>query len=287
MLESAVRYLRCPHCGAPLDVDGRAALRCRSGHAYDVARQGYVSLLPPGSRGDIGDTAAMLQARERFLDAGHYAPLTNALADLAERHAPGEPGCVVDVGAGPGHYLAAALDRLPGRIGLALDGSKYALRRAARAHGRIGAVGCDIWRGLPVAERAAILALNVFAPRNAVELHRILHPSGRLLVATPTDRHLAELVSALDLVTVDERKPERLDTQLGPYFEQLESHAVTATMTLPHADVEALVAMGPSARHATRGVAERVRQLPEPVPVSLAVTVGVYRARHSFVSRRQ
>src|SRR5688572_30940209 len=42
------------------------------------------------------------------------------------------PGCILDLGAGTGWYLARVLDRLPGRIGLALDLSKHALRRAAR-----------------------------------------------------------------------------------------------------------------------------------------------------------
>lgn len=277
MLEPAVRYLACPHCRDPLTVYG-GSLRCPAGHAYDIARQGYVSLLPPGQPGGVGDPAAMVQARERFLDAGHYAPLMTALADLARRHAPAEPGCVADVGAGTGHYLAAVLDRLPGRHGVALDGSKYALRRAARAHDRVGAIGCDIWRGLPIADRAAAVALDVFAPRNTAELRRILQPSGRLLVVTPTDQHLAELVSTLDLLTVDQRKRRRLAEQLGPYFDRVESHQVSTTMSLAPADIEALVAMGPSARHATApDLAARVRRLPNPATITLSVTIGVYR----------
>lgn len=276
MLDEAVRFLICPHCGEALQTADRT-LRCRAGHAYDVARQGYVSLLPAGARGLVGDAAAMVQARERFLAAGHFAPIADALADLADSCPPDEPGCVADVGAGSGTYLTAVLERHPKRVGLALDASKHALRRAARAHDRIGAVGCDIWRGLPVADRAAVLALNVFAPRNAAELRRILHPSGRLLVVTPTDRHLGELVSALDLLSVDERKPERLATHLDPYFDQLEQRTVSASMAITHDDAVNLVAMGPSARHvAAPEIDIRIRQLPEPLTATLSVTVGVY-----------
>lgn len=276
MLDDVAAFLICPYCGAPL-TRTESALCCPTGHAFDIARQGYVSLLPAGSRGGAGDTAAMVQARERFLSAGHFVTIVTRLADLAEQQAHG-PGCVVDVGAGIGYYLTAVLERMSDRVGIALDASTYALRRAARAHDRIGAVACDIWQGLPVADNAADVVLNVFAPRNATELARILRPTGRLLVVTPTSRHLGELVSALGLVEVDEQKPQRLAGQLSPYFELTEQHEITDTMLLSHADVDAVVAMGPSAWHTdSEEMSRRIQQLPGPASVTLAVTVGVYR----------
>ena len=277
MLEHVVPFLICPYCGEPLARTDET-LRCESGHAFDIARQGYVSLLPAAWRGEAGDTAAMVQARERFLAAGHFAPIATTLATLAEQQTADVPGSIVDVGAGVGYQLAAVLDRMPDRVGLALDVSKYALRRAARAHHRLGAVACDIWHGIPVADDAAAVVLNVFAPRNATELARIMQPSGRLLVVTPTARHLTELVSELHLIEVDEQKPQRLATQLSPCFERLDHHDLTSTMTLSYEDVEAVVAMGPSAWHTDADeLSRRIRQLPEPVSVTTSVTIGVYR----------
>ncbi|MGH3484929.1 MAG: putative RNA methyltransferase [Nocardioidaceae bacterium] len=277
MLEDVVPYLVCPYCGGRMaKVDG--SLRCESGHTFDIARQGYVSLLPAGWRGEAGDTAAMVDARERFLTAGHYELAATRLAALAEQHRTDSPGCVVDLGAGTGYYLAAVLERLTDRAGLALDVSKPALRRAARAHERVGAVACDIWHGLPIADAAAAVVLNVFAPRNAPELARILHPSGRLLVVTPTSAHLNELVSALDLVTVDQNKSRRLAAQLGSSVVRLDQETVTATLRLSHAEVEAFAAMGPSAWHAdVEELSDRIGRLPEQTAVTLSVTVGVYR----------
>ncbi|WP_143044015.1 putative RNA methyltransferase [Nonomuraea jiangxiensis] len=85
MLADIVEYLICPVCHADLRL-GESALRCARGHSYDVARQGYVSLLvgsrPPGT----ADSAAMVEARARFLAAGHYAPLTRAVAEEVRRH---------------------------------------------------------------------------------------------------------------------------------------------------------------------------------------------------------
>src|SRR6202044_3128376 len=71
---------------------------------------------------------------------------------------------------------------------------------------------------LPVADGAAAVVLDVFAPRNGAELRRVLHPAGRLLVVTPSPGHLAELAGPLGLLSVDPRKDERLAGTLGPYF---------------------------------------------------------------------
>jgi len=172
------------------------------------------------------------------------------------------------------------LDRLPRRAGLALDVSRHALRVAARAHRRIGAVACDAWRPLPVADSAAVLALNVFAPRDGAELRRILRPDGALLVVTPATDHLAELIGPLGLLSVDERKQDRLADKLGPYFESAGEREHRAVMSLDHTAVGLLAAMGPSSWHADAGaLAAAIGRLPDPVPVTLAVRLTVLRPR--------
>jgi 23S rRNA (guanine745-N1)-methyltransferase len=279
VLDDVLPLLRCPHCGAEL-ASASGAVRCGAGHSFDVARQGYLNLLPGDARTGTADTAAMVEARERFLAAGHYAPIAAALATACEQAVAGE-GCVVDVGAGTGHYLATALDRLAGgRVGLALDISKHALRRAARAHPGIGAVGCDAWQPLPVRDGVATLALSVFAPRDPDELARILAPSGALVVVTPTRRHLAELVPAVGMLTVQERKRERLEGKLGGAFASEAETEVETELLLSHDDLAALVAMGPSARHLDGPqVTDRVAALPEPFGVTLSVRLATYRRR--------
>jgi 23S rRNA (guanine745-N1)-methyltransferase len=277
MLDDVIGWLACPRCGAGLSRSG-AALRCPAGHSFDIARQGYVSLLPPGRAAPSGDTLAMVAARAVFLR--HYAGLAAALAAAARDAvtATGAPGCVLDVGSGPGFYLAAVLDGLPDRAGLAVDVSKAALRLAARAHPRIGAVAADAWRRLPVADGAAAAALDVFAPRNGPELRRVLHPRGRLLVVTPDPRHLAELAGPLGLLSVDPRKDERLARTLGPAFEPAGQRHYEERLALDHQAVAAAVGMGPSAWHADpAALAAQIAGLPEPVPVTLAVTLSVFR----------
>jgi 23S rRNA (guanine745-N1)-methyltransferase len=139
-------------------------------------------------------------------------------------------------------------------------------------------VRCDAWRRLPVADGAAALALNVFAPRNGAELRRVLSPAGRLLVVTPMNDHLAELVGPLGLLIVDQRKPERLAATLSPHFELAARREHRGVLPLDRKAVAALAAMGPSSWHTDRpALAEAVARLAEQTPVTLAVTLSVYR----------
>jgi len=280
MLDDVVRYLACPHCGGGLARDG-GTLRCATGHVFDIARQGYVSLFAAGAGPGRADTAAMVAARAGFLAAGHYARLAAELAAALATELPGDvPGCVADVGTGTGYYLAAALEQLPGRYGVALDASKFALRRAARAHPRLGAVACDVWRRIPLTDGAAAAALSVFAPRDGAGLRRVLHPGGWLFVVTPRAGHLAELAGPLGLLSVDARKPERLAATLEPHFTPVWRREHTTTLTLDRVAAQAAAAMGPSAWHTDPDtLAQRAAALPDPVPVTLAVTLSAFRAR--------
>lgn len=267
MLGDVLPYLCCPHCAGDLTRHG-ASLRCVDGHTFDIARQGYVTLVPGRTS---GDSAAMVAARAEFLAAGHYAPITAAVVATA-----GTDSCVLDLGAGTGHHLAAVLDATPGRVGIALEIAKPALKRAARAHPRLGAVGADTWARLPVRDGAIAVALNVFAPRNAAELARVLAPDGRLVVVAPTGAHLRELVSELDLLTVAADKAERVSGSL-PGFALSTQDKCEFALSLSHDEVLALVGMGPSAWHvdaaALRG---RVAALPTPVRVTASVTVTTF-----------
>ena len=276
MLADVVQYLRCPHCAAELALEGRV-MRCAAGHSFDVARQGYVSLLPGKPRAGSGDSAQMVAARERFLGAGHFEPLAAALVEAAEA---GGDGCVLDLGAGTGWQLARVLDALPRRHGVALDVSRPALQRAARAHPRIGAVGGDIWGSLPVRSAAAALVLNVFAPRNGEEIARVMAPGGLLAVVTPTQRHLEELTARLGMLSVDSRKPERLERELGGRLELLSSEEREWRMSLATGDLEALVMMGPSGFHADpEELRGRIAALPERVEAGASVVLSLWRPR--------
>jgi 23S rRNA (guanine745-N1)-methyltransferase len=273
-----VSVLRCPVCGDGLELSDRTA-RCSLGHAYDLAKQGYLNLLPSASTGIDGDSAEMIEARADFLSRGWYAPIRAALVDSLPKV---EQALAVEVGAGTAYYLAGVLDAGPragdaGWRGIAVDVSRYAARRAAKVDPGIGSVVADAWRGLPVRDGVADVVLDVFAPRNATEMARVLAPGGRLLVVTPNQQHLGELIDVLGMVSVDGEKERRLVESLAG-FERVEQRVVGTTMRLDHEAIEQLVGMTPSARHMDRQArAERIGGLPDPMDVTLSVTVSTWR----------
>jgi 23S rRNA (guanine745-N1)-methyltransferase len=282
MLADLLPHLRCPVCHRGLA--GRAGgLGCARGHTFDLARHGYVNLAA-GRPTHSGDTAGMIAARTALLASGSYDFLAAALATAASRY--GSGGLVVDIGGGTGYHLARVLDALPTALGLTVDVSKPALRRAARAHPRAGAVLADVWRELPLPDHTATVLLDVFAPRNGRELHRVLAPGGALLVATPTPGHLAELTAALPatghlrLLAVDPAKPERLAASLERWFRPTATTTHTRRLRLPRPLVHALVEMGPSAAHTEpAALAAAVASLPEPLPVTASVRLTHYAPR--------
>jgi 23S rRNA (guanine745-N1)-methyltransferase len=272
VLADAVDLLRCPVCLGALEA-GEGVVRCGEGHSFDVAKQGYVNLVPGN-----GDSAEMVEAREAFLGAGHFRRLTGALVEEALNVE--ASGAVVDVGAGTGHHLAYVLAAPPERFGLALDSSTPALKRAARIHPRVAAVGADAWKPLPLRGGVAALVLSVFAPRNADELARVLAPGGSLVAVTPTTRHLAELVGPLGLLSVPDEKEDRLDAQLGERFELANRRTIEHPMFLTRDEAAQIVRMGPSAWHVDEeSVAQRLAALPEPLAVTLSVTLSAFRRR--------
>ncbi len=279
-LAEALAALRCPVCAGPL-AHRENALCCAHGHAYDIARQGYINLATGPGRPHRSDTVAMIAAREKFLGQGHYAPVADAVSRLAHRLDPAAagPGIVLDLAGGTGYYLAAVLATLPGRTGICLDLSKPALRKAARAHPRAVAVGSDVWRRFPLADGSAAVVLSVFGPRHMTETIRVLDPAGVFLLVTPDGQHLAELVGALGLLSVDRAKPDRVAAATAS-LRPLAEDALSYRLRLDHAAIHDLVSMGPSAYHLTPAqLAARIAGLPDRLTVTVSVTVAAYRAR--------
>ncbi|MGX6606881.1 putative RNA methyltransferase [Micromonosporaceae bacterium Da 78-11] len=295
-MDAALRYLRCPVCAQELTRLERS-LRCSRGHSFDMARQGYADLTA-GRMPHVGDTAEMVADRIAFLAAGHYDFIADALAAAHPGStAPDSPvsggqallpegqvlggqvlggplpdGLVLDAGTGTGNYLARFLDAAPAAIGLGLDVSKPALRRAARAHPRAATILADLWRPLPIVDAAAAVILNVFAPRNGPEFHRVLRPDGVLLVVTPAPDHLTELITAHGLLQVDPDKAARVSEALGAHFTLETAATHRRPMNLTAAEARTLIGMTPNAHHLPSAA------LPTgTITVTAAVDVAVYR----------
>lgn len=190
----------CPHCALPLRREANE-YHCSSGHRFDVAREGYVHLLPANRKhsANPGDDREMVMARARFLEKGWYAPLRDALCHLALTHTP-PGGVVVDAGCGEGWYsqglwnCLTKADLHPRLVGV--DLSRAAVKKAARRVTEGEFAIASVYR-LPLADGCAHLLLDCFAPLALAEYRRVLRPGGIFLYVVPGPRHLFELKTVL------------------------------------------------------------------------------------------
>lgn len=202
--------LICPLDGKPLRLNERS-WRCEDGHSYDVAKQGYVNLLPVQNKRskDPGDSKAMVQARREYLEQGYYEPLARALANtvLAE----GDQA-VLDAGCGEGYYLRYLVEQAEQKgIDLrvaALDISKWAVQAAAKRDKRLSWMVASN-NSIPLDDNSVDTLLCVFGFPVEAEFERILKPSGRLIMVDPAENHLKELKTIIypELKSKSERLP--------------------------------------------------------------------------------
>lgn len=279
--------LRCPLCASRLTVPNageaaRRALVCESGHNFDAAKQGYFNLLVGKGTSFEADSADMVAARFSFLDAGHYRPLADAVSDaVAARVHPGTPFTVLDSGTGTGHYLRVVLDDVK-RVtdhcsAVALDISKFALRRAARLNPEAVHLACDVWQPLPVADAAVDVVTVIFAPRNAAEFARVLRSDGRLVVVTPRPGHLASLAGRTGMLAIEDEKDARLAESLAGYFVPESTRDVDIRMMLSPPEMADLAFMGPAGHHLDRAAIAARLDEPVPAPVDAFFRITVFR----------
>ncbi|MHA7175881.1 methyltransferase domain-containing protein [Arthrobacter sp. Sr24] len=287
---SAVNALVCPHCGSEFSTPsaGAGLLACTAGHSFDIARQGYLNLLTGHGTKFVPDTAAMVAARDAFLDAGHYEPLAQALADRVKEllpsasvnaATPNVDSVIVDAGTGTGYYLHHVL-AATAVTAVGMDISKFALRRAARRNPQALNIAWDLWRELPLGASTADVVLVVFAPRNASEFARILKPGGTLLVVTPLANHLAEIAQDAGMLGIQEDKESALNHSLEEHFTPAGSQELLVPLHLGPADIGNVALMGPAGHHLdTVALAARLAQLPATTEATAAFRISTFMAR--------
>lgn len=190
--------LRCPVCRLDL-IAGTDALVCRNRHSFDLAREGYVNLLPGRIRQPAsgGDSREQLRHRTAFLGAGHFDGMATKIVEHIQQSDTkpifGE-WRILDAGCGTGHHLARVTEALPPPVvGIGLDISKEAARQAARRWPTLAFAVADLWTEWPVQDNAVHLLLSIFAPKNFSEAARVLRPGGWLAIVYPGRDHMAEL----------------------------------------------------------------------------------------------
>ncbi|MFL6195912.1 MAG: putative RNA methyltransferase [Thermoanaerobaculia bacterium] len=266
--------LICPvrQCGEPLERRERSWV-CPRGHAFDVARNGYVNLLQPRDRRskNPGDPREAVEARRRLLDAGYGEALLQAILD----EIPSAASSVLDVGCGEGYYLGG-IARLRPVEAHGIDLSTPAIELAARRYPEATWVVGNADRFLPYSTGSFDRMLSIDARLNPEEMRRVLKPEGRLVVAVPGADDLIELREAVLGEGLLKDRMERAATLLAEGFELEARRAVRGRTTLDADAVrDALAATYRGGRESRR---ERIEGLAG-LEVTLSHEVARFRPR--------
>ncbi len=274
----------CPLCHSPIQ-PAPDTWRCdgslnpkQTVHTFDVARQGYVNLLPVQQKKSKapGDSQASIEARKRFLNAGHYQPLQALIGQqiqaLLSKEVKDDQGRApinwLDIGCGEGYYTQAMAELQSGLIDnlIAADISKPALvelAKVSKAAGRLwyqqdkdsSARTTIIY---PLVTSAANLPLNacsvkgissIFSPILPSAFAEVLTDDGYLIIAKPDAGHLASMREAL-FDDVREHDSDKFLQELSSEFTLLHTHRVSHELTLSADDLMDLMTMTPYAYRA-------------------------------------
>ena len=274
----------CPLCQSPMQ-PAPDTWRCdgslnpkQTTHPFDVARQGYVNLLPVQQKKSKapGDSQASIEARKRFLNAGHYEKLQTLIAEqmqqLLATHKPvAEQNNLVnwlDIGCGEGYYTQAMAQIGSGNIDtlIAADISKPALvelAKVSKAAGRLWyqqdkEASAKTTLIYPLVTSAAHLPLrahsvtgisSIFSPILPKAFADVLIDKGYLIIAKPDAGHLASMRKAL-FDDVREHDSDKFLQELSSDFTLIETHRVGTEITLSASDLADLMTMTPYAYRA-------------------------------------
>lgn len=197
--------LACPIDGNRLKQRDKQFV-CNSGHSFDIARQGYVNLLPVQHKRSKqpGDSKAMVLARTHFLNTGVYQPVAKRLSEevlahiINDNNASDNQHCILDAGCGEGYYFDFVFNALQNIAGLnslsfiGLDISKDAIIQATKRNKQISwVVGTN--RQPPVADKSVDIILCLFGFMSIAGFYKILKPGGKIIVVDPGTEHLSQL----------------------------------------------------------------------------------------------
>ena len=246
--------LLCPLCGKELTKRDKCYV-CEKNHSFDIARQGHVNLLPVQNKRSLnpGDTAQQVAGRRSFLDGGYYAPIRDALCQLAKDH--GCSGPILDIGCGEGYYSAHLAKELDADL-LGLDISKEAVRYAAGRYKDATWI-CASAAHVPVKDHSFGLVTSLFALTLPEEFRRVLRPDGAYIQVLAAEDHLLNLKS---IIYPELHHKEKFTTPELPGFRLAQSRSLRFSFTVTGEQVQNLLSMTPHVYRIGKEGADRLRQ---------------------------
>lgn len=242
----------CPHCQSAFQAFGKS-LVCTANHSFDIAKQGYVNLLPKPANSQY--SKSLFAARRSIItESGLYRPLHQLTAALIRQHAATSMDslCLLDAGCGEGSHLQhiAQLCKYPDLTAVGLDIAKAGIAMAAGSYKHMAWLVGDL-ANLPLAAHSFDVVLNMLSPSNYSEFKRALRPNGLVIKVVPRQHYFQQLREALFPDSI--RAPysnERTVKLFQQHFTVQGMHRLTYTHKLGDGELEKLHAMSPLAWNA-------------------------------------
>ena len=232
--------LICPLCQEPLTQGlPTGFLRCANNHHFDIARQGYINLLPSNRKKSRlpGDSKDMVASRRLFLNGEHYSRIADRLSRLlsedllsisGKEHGEGcdsrlqgqIPYTVLDLGCGEGYYTRRVMGELARQNPYTplhfygIDISKAAVKQAsAMTKKACWIVGTNYH--LPIKSDSLNGIFSVFSPVMLSECCRTLKSQGLFIRVLPGASHLIEIRDIIYPKTLLNTEAEKEEACVG------------------------------------------------------------------------
>jgi len=280
------RNLACPIDAKQLEFHEKQ-LVCENGHVFDVARQGYVNLLPVQHKRSKqpGDSKKMVAARAQFLNSGLYKPIANLLAEIMfAQIADKKETCFMDAGCGEGYYFNAVFDYLRDKTGdsdlsfIGLDISKVAVAESAKRNKQITwVVGTN--RQPPVACASVDVILCVFGFQSFEGFSKVLKPGGKVILVEPGPDHLKELRKIIYTEVKKSDPQDKAYVEKTGFSMLARKQLLFKTGTINNEQINNLLVMTPHFYRASKEGREAVANL-EKLDLTVDVVIRILESRN-------
>lgn len=259
----------CPFCGENLTVKGKS-LFCVNNHCFDVAKSGYVNLLPVDKKNSVnpGDNKEMIAARVRVMNKGYYKTLADK---IIEKLGGLNPTRILDAGCGTGYIPYRLKEEFKDTEVVGTDISKYAIEQASKLY-KEPAFAVASSKSMPFEKGKADAVICAFAPVYASEFGRVSKEGAIFLRVVPAKEHLYGLKEFLyDAPRYNEEDEMSFCGYEGIGVEKAEGEFVG-----DKDDIAALVKMTPYYYHTSVEKLEKINSI-ERLAVNTAFEIRTFR----------
>lgn len=233
---------QCPICKSSMQLSELDQLQCENGHAFDIAKQGYVNLLQKPMQSMY--SKELFEARFDVISSGLYDEVQQTIASKLT------PGLVLDTGCGEGSHLTRIIAATNEDVyGVGIDIAKEGIVAAAKFNpGSIWTVG-DLANS-PFQVSSFETIINFLSPANYEEFKRLLAPGGQLIKIIPGEYYLTELrKQAFAGSNKESYNNEQTITRFRDQLSNVQVEHVKYTKALTPELAEKLVLMTPMGWH--------------------------------------